>query len=88
MTATAQEIKSAYGAELDHDRPVTDLDQVPTSYRSITREWLTKAICRKVPGAEVHSFDLGERDDGSSNRRRISLRKLLLKFEAIRSREL
>jgi Phosphotransferase enzyme family len=73
MTATAQEIKSAYGAELDHDRPVTDLDQVPTSYRSITREWLTKAICRKVPGAEVHSFDLGERDDGSSNRRRISL---------------
>lgn len=74
MTATVQEIKTAYGAELDHDRPVTELDQVPTSYRSITREWLTQAICREVPGAEVRSFDLGERDDGSSNRRRITLR--------------
>jgi hypothetical protein len=73
MTATAEEIKSAYRAELDHDRPVTEPDQVPTSYRSITRAWLTKVICGNVPGAEVRSFDLGQRDDGSSNRRRISL---------------
>lgn len=55
------------------DIRVTRAEQVPPTYHAITNEWLTDVLCRDVPGAQVigHSFD--ERDDGSSNRRRIFL---------------
>jgi thiamine kinase-like enzyme len=53
------------------ERQVTRRDEVPGSYAAITDEWLTDVLCREYPGSAVvgHSFD--ERDDGSSNRRRI-----------------
>lgn len=73
MRISADTIKSAYEAERDHDRPVTELHEVPTSYKAMTPAWLTKVMCRKAPGAEVLSFRLDARDDGSSNRRRIFL---------------
>ncbi|MBB3862119.1 thiamine kinase-like enzyme [Novosphingobium hassiacum] len=55
------------------DMPVTRRDEVPHSYAAITDAWLTDVLCRDHRGAAViaHSFD--ERDDGSSNRRRIML---------------
>ena len=73
MSISIDTVRSAYEAELDHDRPVTDPDQVPTTYKSMTPEWLTKVICTKVPGAAVSEFNFDSRDDGSSNRRRIFL---------------
>jgi hypothetical protein len=73
MKITADQIKHAYELETDHDRPVTEPHQVPTSYKAMTSEWLTKVIGKGVPGAEVTAFRFDERDDGSSNRRRIFL---------------
>ena len=66
-----EEVTKAY--EISQDRQVTEFDEVPTSYRVLTPEWLTAVLCRDVPDAAVVSFELGPRDDGSSNRRRISL---------------
>jgi hypothetical protein len=48
----------------------TDL---PLSYESIQAEWLTRVLCKSVPGAQVRGFSLGSPDDGSSNRRKIYL---------------
>lgn len=73
MGATIEDIRAAFEAETDHDRPVTQAHEVPTSYNAITREWLDAVLCKDAPGAAVTDFSLDERDDGSSNRRRIFL---------------
>lgn len=73
MGASIEAIRTAYEAESDHDRPVTQAHEVPTSYQAITGEWLTAILCADVPGGKVTDFRFDERDDGSSNRRRIFL---------------
>lgn len=73
MGASADTIKAAFEAETDHARPVHETHEVPPSYGSLTREWLTAVLCADVEGGEVESFTLDARDDGSSNRRRIFL---------------
>lgn len=73
MGASAEAIKAAYAAEVDHDRPVTQRHEVPTSYAAITHDWLTAVLCTDTPGGAVTDFRFDERDDGSSNRRRIFL---------------
>lgn len=55
------------------ERPVTSAQEVPPSYAAITDEWLTSAICSQTHGARVTGHRFDERDDGSSNRRRIFL---------------
>jgi thiamine kinase-like enzyme len=70
MGVTAEQITQIFEQE-EHDAKVTKASQVPTSYGSITPEWLTDVLCGKVPGAEVVAHRFDERDDGSSNRRRI-----------------
>ncbi|NWK97917.1 hypothetical protein DM806_20095 [Sphingobium lactosutens] len=72
MQISAERVRQVYEAEV-HDRPVTRADEVPPSYVSITREWLDDVLCADVPGAHVAAFSFDERDDGSSNRRRIFL---------------
>ena len=72
MGVSIEEVKRAFEA-VDPDTPVTQASSVPGSYNAITREWLEDVICRNVPGAQLQSFSLGEKDDGSSNRRRIFL---------------
>lgn len=59
--------------EDDKESKVYTKDVVPPTYESITDEWLTDALCGSVPGAKVIGHSLDERDDGSSNRRRIFL---------------
>ncbi|MEJ7935277.1 hypothetical protein WG907_13565 [Sphingobium sp. AN558] len=73
MGASIEAIRAAFEAETDHDRPVFAADDVPTSYKAITREWLAAVLCGNAPGAAVTDFRFDERDDGSSNRRRIFL---------------
>lgn len=46
---------------------------IPISYKAFTTEWLTATLGREHPGAKVKSFKLGPEDDGTSNRRHISL---------------
>lgn len=67
-----EEIERQFRAE-DLNFTVTRADQVPPTYRSITDEWLTDVFCAEVPGAQVIGHSLDERDDGTSNRRRIFL---------------
>ncbi|SEH19172.1 Phosphotransferase enzyme family protein [Sphingopyxis sp. YR583] len=52
---------------------VYTLDEVPAFYECITAEWLTALVRTRYPSAEVSSFRLGERDSGTTNRRRIFL---------------
>lgn len=47
----------------------THLRDVPPSAEALTPAWLTAALCDGVPGAEVVSYELGARNDGTSARR-------------------
>ncbi|VWX50118.1 phosphotransferase [Novosphingobium sp. 9U] len=47
---------------------------IPWSSESMTPAWFTAVLCRNTPGAKVEHIVLGERDDGSTNRRHIELR--------------
>lgn len=60
-------------ANEDLRRPVHRASEVPPSYEAITQEWLTDVICAGHPGARVVAHRFDERDDGSSNRRRIHI---------------
>ncbi len=65
MTA---KVARSYAAErLTKPHPAT-LREVPPGPDSVTREWLTLALCDGVPGAEVTSFQFGDRDDGATAR--------------------
>jgi thiamine kinase-like enzyme len=57
---------------LTNPRP-TNLREVPPSPAHLTNEWLTLALCDGVPGARVLAFELGERDDGTSSRQRLTI---------------
>lgn len=71
-TITVEAITAAYRAE-QHDEQVVKAEEVPKSYEAITDAWLTDVLCAQTPGAQVVSHSFDERDDGSSNRRRIFL---------------
>ncbi len=73
MTELAATITRIYQEDLASGRKAIALGDVPITYESITPEWLTQILCRDVPGAAVVSFEQGERNDGSSNRRRLYL---------------
>jgi hypothetical protein len=53
---------------ITNPRPTT-LREVPPTPEHITDEWLTLALCGRVPGARVLAHELGPRDDGTSSRR-------------------
>ena len=53
-------------------RPVS-LREVPPTPEHLTDEWLTRALCRGVPGARVLAYELGHRHDGTSSRRTLQV---------------
>lgn len=73
MPLTFAEIKARFDAE--QSRPITPMTaaDMPPTYESITKEWLSDVIGRAVPGAQVVAHSIGPRDDGTSNRRRIEM---------------
>jgi len=73
MSSAVDKITRIFEIEASNRVGVTSLSEVPTSYELLTPEWLTQAVCKSCPDAAVVSFSLDERDDGSSNRRRIFL---------------
>ncbi|KAF5651451.1 aminoglycoside phosphotransferase [Fusarium sp. NRRL 25303] len=50
-----------------------DYGDIPVSYESITKEWLTATLARDAFASTVKSFRLGPKDNGSANRRRIEI---------------
>ena len=57
--------------------PTTRLDSaeaVPPSAESITANWLTKVLCRDVPGAKVVEVDVTGGSNGTSARRALTVR--------------
>ncbi|WP_216893168.1 aminoglycoside phosphotransferase family protein [Nocardia alni] len=60
-------------AHNDNAARVTEFHEIPPTYDALTTEWLTAVLCRNTPRAAVTGFDLGPRDDGSSNRRRVTV---------------
>lgn len=72
MTTEIERVAGLFATEA-LDSPVTRRDEVPRSYAAITDAWLTDVLCRDHPGTEVVAHRFDERDDGSSNRRRIML---------------
>ena len=74
MPISFQEIKARFEAEQRSPIVPRTANDMPPSYESITAEWLTDVLGKAVPGAQVVAHELGPRDDGTSNRRRIELR--------------
>ncbi|MFE9575141.1 aminoglycoside phosphotransferase family protein [Nocardia sp. NPDC006044] len=50
------------------------VDDVPVSGETITEQWLTAVLCRDIPGAEVHSFEISDGSRGTSTRVAIHVR--------------
>lgn len=74
MSDVIDRITEVYHRTADNPPLARTAADVPWNYGAITEDWLTAILCGGVPGARVEHFDLGARDDGSSNRRRIRLR--------------
>lgn len=71
MTDLIEQLTAAFEEERRNARPPQTADDIPLSYEAITPQWLTSVLCERSPGAQVVSYQLGPKDDGNSNRRRI-----------------
>jgi Phosphotransferase enzyme family len=74
MSDTTDMIARRYEAERANPHLALTALDIPGSYDAFTTDWLTAVLCRNANGARVTSFDFGDRDDGTTNRRRIYLR--------------
>ncbi|MET0546255.1 MAG: phosphotransferase [Caulobacterales bacterium] len=75
MSDLKTQIAEAYKRDQERGfRPVARADELPNSFDEITDEWLTATLCGAVAGAKVVGHQLGPVDDGSSNRRRMTVR--------------
>jgi len=70
---TFEEIARRYEHEVRGRRPLATSDVLPIAYEEITPAWMTSALAGRFPGAEVVGVRVGERDEGTSSRRRIFL---------------
>jgi hypothetical protein len=73
MTITFAEIKARFEEERKVQKQPVTVEDLPFTYEAITPQWLTAVLGRGIPGAAVVSHELGPRDDGTSNRRRIEI---------------
>lgn len=48
-------------------------DEIPRSIETVTRAWLSKALCSEHPGAEVLGFQITGGSDGSTSRRALTV---------------
>ena len=68
-----ERIARIHAAETDRDAPLSDGSRLPLSFEAITPAWLTAVLAPAGSGAQVLDLQLGPRDDGTSNRRALSL---------------
>jgi hypothetical protein len=72
-TGKLDRIKREYERDVTERPLARTLDDVPAFYDCITPEWLTQVVRQRHPDVTVTGFTLGERDSGTTNRRRIFL---------------
>jgi thiamine kinase-like enzyme len=68
VALTSQVAYHVVRERITNPRPLS-LREVPPTPEHLTDEWLTRALCRGVPGAKVVNHELGPRNDGTSSRR-------------------
>jgi hypothetical protein len=68
-----ERIKAAYEREQRSPPKALKAGDIPVSYEAITPHWLTAVLCGAHPGSAVTGYELGEIDNGTSNRRRIAI---------------
>ncbi|QIL73973.1 phosphotransferase (plasmid) [Diaphorobacter sp. HDW4B] len=74
MTWTLERLQAVYeNDQLRAHEKVYSANEIPLNYEAITAAWLTDALCKGHPGAEVVDFDWNAPDDGTSNRRRLQV---------------
>ncbi len=73
MNDFVERVTAIFEAEQAAGRKVLTAQEVPGTFEAISAEWLSDVICKDTPGAQVSGFTFGDRDDGTSNRRRIFL---------------
>lgn len=71
--ASVEEITALFEADQASGAKAVRPGDLPINYEAMTPEWLSHILCKDHPEARVTGFSLGERDDGSSNRRRVYL---------------
>jgi Ecdysteroid kinase-like family len=71
LTDLIDRVTRSYEREKQENIIAVCADDLPLTYEAITAEWLTNVLCAEEPGAQVISYKLDEKDDGTSNRRRI-----------------
>ena len=74
MNQMIQQIQAAYEKDIALNREAVTADDLPLSFDAVNDRWLTAVLCAGAPGAEVIGHGLGAVDDGSANRRKISVR--------------
>lgn len=70
---TLARVKAAYDAEMAEARVAYSASEVPQSFEAITAEWLTDAICGQVADACIVFHEFGPADDGTTNRRSLTV---------------
>jgi phosphotransferase family enzyme len=73
MTLTFEEITAEYEKERSHRSTLVSTDVLPLAYEEITPAWMTSALAKHFPGAEVAALRFSAPDEGTSSRRRIFL---------------
>jgi aminoglycoside phosphotransferase (APT) family kinase protein len=68
-----ERIKDRFERDFREMPPARTLEDVPAFYECITPEWLTAVVRQRHPGVTVSEFQLGPRDSGTTNRRRLYL---------------
>ncbi len=69
----AEQIDAAFAAEVASPRVAMTRDDIPLTYELIGDAWLTAVLCGGVAGARVVGHRLGPPDEGTNNRRHISV---------------
>jgi hypothetical protein len=74
MSDLPARIKAAYERDMSRKpQKVYRAEDLPLSFDDITDEWLTSVLCKDHPGAAVVGHQLGAPDNGSANRRKITV---------------
>ncbi len=75
MIVSFEQLQQVYERDMRRlGQKVHDVSQLPLSYEDLTTDWLTQALCPpSLPRARVECFMLEAADDGTSNRRGISV---------------